>query len=238
MTLAHELAPAESVMGGSWLQSLVVRGPGADVRAFQKAAASREKPEYSTVRPQVRTQRLSLVKLRALLPSRAAKTLSGDVEEPWDLVIEAPRRRKDGSLEVTYRFQLGKSEPDDLIVAVSKIFPRLCFVVGCVAPAVDEQSSRLVLNGRSWRWQLSARRKKTICAKVPKETEDNADEVTWALAEADWAMMDDVVAHWRPRVDKLTARVLGKASARRDTRVASAHRRRSSRTGRAAARSR
>ena len=134
---------------------------------------------------------------------------------------------------MTYGFQLDTSEPDALIVAISKVFPRLCFVVGCVAPNVDEQSSRLMLNGRSWRWQLSARRKKAIWAKVPKETEDNADEVTWALAEADWAMMDDVVAHWRPRVDKLTARVLGKAPARRDTRVASARRRRFSRTVRA-----
>lgn len=132
-------------MGDSWLQRLVVRGPGADVRAFQKAAASRVKPEYRTVRPQVRTQRLSFAKLRALLPSRDARTFSGKVEEPWDLVIEGPRRRMDGSLEVAYGFQLGQSEPDDLIVAVSKIFPRLCFVVGCVAPAVDEQSSRLVL---------------------------------------------------------------------------------------------
>ena len=137
-------------MGDSWLQRLVVRGPASDVTAFQKAAASRDKPEYWTVRPQLRTQRLSFAKLRTLLPSKDARKFSEEPEQPWDLVVEAPRRLKDGSLEVTYKFQLGRSEPDDLIVAVSKVFPRLTFIVGCVAPSVDQQSSGLVYKGQAW----------------------------------------------------------------------------------------
>ena len=70
--------------------------------------------------------------------------------------------------------------------------------------------------GQSWGWHLSARRKRAIWKKrVPEETKDNSDEVTWGLAEADWQMMDEVVAHWRPKMDALMARVLKKDRAAR-----------------------
>ena len=202
-------------MGDSWLQRLVVRGPASEVTAFRSAVASPEKPEYWTVKPACRTQRLSFAKLRSLLPRKQARRFDAELEEPWDLSVDPPRRFKDGSLEVTYRFQLGDSEPDDLIIAVSRLYPRLCFVVGCVAPNVDEQSSLLVHKGHSWGWHLSASRKKAIWKKrVPEETKDNSDEVTWGLAEADWQMMDEVVAHWRPKMNTLMARALQKGPLR------------------------
>jgi len=202
-------------MGDSWLQRLVVRGPVADVTAFQPAVASREKPEYRTIKRECRTQKLSFVKLRALIPG--APEFDDEVEEPWDLSVGRARRLRDGSLELTYRFQLSAFEPDDLIVEVAKVYPRLCFVLGCVAPTVDEQSSRLVHGGRSWGWRLSSRRKEAIWKQlVPEETDDNTDEVLWGEVQADWQMMDEVVAHWRPKMDTLVARVrrLGKAGRR------------------------
>ncbi|MGH7393887.1 MAG: hypothetical protein ACREM3_31175 [Candidatus Rokuibacteriota bacterium] len=180
-------------MGDSWLQKLVVRGPISDVVAFRKAAASGKQPEYWTMDPQSRTLRLSFAKLRDLLPPQDAGKCDADPEEPADLVVEHLRKFRDRSVELTYRFQLAESEPDALIIAVSKAFPRLCFVVGCVAPSVDEQSSCLIHNGRSWRWRLSGRQKKAILATVTEETEENGDEVALARAEADWAMMDEVI---------------------------------------------
>lgn len=197
-------------MSDPWLQNLVVRGPAADVTAFRRAAAGPEKKRGYAAKPRHKTQRLSFARLRGLLPSKQAQRFDPKPEEPWDLACDPREKLKDGSVELTYRFQLARFEPDALIIAVSRLYPRLCFVLGCVAPNVDEQSSRLVHNGRSRMWRLSERHKKALGAKVPEETEENADEVTWALAETDWAMMDEVVAHWRPQMDRLMARVLGK----------------------------
>lgn len=57
--------------------------------------------------------------------------------------------------------------------------------------------------GRVSRWRLPDRIKEAILGDLPAETEDEDDEVAWDLAEADWAMMDTVVDHWRTKVDKL-----------------------------------
>jgi hypothetical protein len=73
----------------SWLQRLVVRGTVADVAAFKKAAASASKPYYLYQRAQLRTQRLSFVRLRASLPQTLAREID-DPQEPWDLVIDHP----------------------------------------------------------------------------------------------------------------------------------------------------
>jgi hypothetical protein len=209
-----------TLMGDSWLQRLVVRGPASEVVAFQCAVASRAKPEYVTVKPACRTQRLSFVKLNRLLPRRRARELEPALEEPWDLVVDPVRRLDDGSREITYKFQLSAFEPEEMVIEVSRLYPRLCFVSGSVAPSVDEQSSVLAHNGRSWKWRLPVRQKNAIWKKmVPEETADNGDEVSWALAEADWKMMDEVVTHWRPRMDILMARMRMK-SGRAQTRVA------------------
>ena len=212
-------------MGDSWLQRLVVRGPAAEVTAFRRAVASREKPEYRTIERECATQKLSFAKLRTLIPGRPVRRFDGEVEEPWDLSVDRARRLKDGSLELTYRFQLSAFEPDDLIVEVAKVYPRLCFVIGCVAPNVDEQSSRLVHGGRSWGWRLSSRRKEAIWKQlVPEETDDNNDELLWGEVQADWQMMDEVVAHWRPKMDTLVARVRRLDKAGRKTPHARRHR--------------
>jgi len=214
-------------MGDSWLQRLVVRGPAAEVAAFERAAASPKKPAYVTVRPACRTQRLSFAKLRSLLPVRQAQRLNEELEEPWDLVVDPVRQCKDGSREVTYKFQLSAFEPEHLIIRVSRLHPRLCFVIGCVAPNVDEQSSLLVHRGQTWQWHLPLRRKNAIWKKlVPEETADNGDEVTWGLTQADWQMMDGVVGHWQPKMDVLMPRVLKEGRPARERGPRSVRRRR------------
>jgi hypothetical protein len=215
----------------SWLQRLVVRGPAAEVRAFQRAVASPAKPIYLTPPTACRRQRLSFAKLRSLLPRQQAPRFPADLEEPWDLVVDPVEQFKDGSRQVMFRFQLSRFEPENLIIEASRLYPELCFVVACVAPHADDQSSVLVHQGRSWCWRLPRRRKNAIWKKlVPEETEDNADEVTFALAEADWQMMDEVVDHWRRKMGKLMARVLAKIGVARNGRRPRAlgHRRRGS----------
>lgn len=196
-------------MADSWLQTLVVRGPRPEVSAFRKAAASRQEAVSWTV-DGVRRQVLSFEKLYAALPTRPLRrVLPAPVEEPWDLVVDRARRMADGTVEITYRFQLKRYDPDDLIVAVSRQYPRLCFVLAAVGPSFDEQSSRFIHSGRSSLWRLPAARKAVIFDAVPEETDDNADEQYWALVEADWAMMEEVVVHWRGRADMLMANLVG-----------------------------
>ena len=191
-------------MGDSWLQRLVVRGSAPDVAAFTRAAGSGERPRYLTVSRPLRTQKLSFEKLKGVLPPTIAGRVAPEPEEPWDLVVEQCRLR-DGTVEVTYKFQLSEFECEPLIVAVSKLYPRLCFVLGCVASFVDQQSSLFIHDGQTWSWDLPSRRKAAIWVKVPEETNDNADQVTRALAEADWAMMDEVVDHWTPKATQAMA---------------------------------
>lgn len=198
-------------MGQSWLQRLVVRGPASEITAFRRAVASPDQPVYVTMKPECRTQRLSFTKMAGLLPRHRVRKFEADIEEPWDLVVEPPRPFKDGSREVTYKFQLSTFEPEELIITVSRLYPWLCFVIGCVACDMEVESSRLVHNGRSWRWRLPVGRGNAIWKKlVPEETEDNSDDVFWGVTEAEWQIMDEVVAHWQPRMDALMARVLKK----------------------------
>jgi hypothetical protein len=195
-------------MGDSWLQRLVIRGPAPAIARFRAAAVGKAKPQYATMKPVRRTQRLSFQKLRSQLPPKLARRHDADLEEPWDLLVDPARRFKDGSLELTYKFQLSRFEPETLIIDVSRVHSQLCLVLGCVAPHVDDQSSLLVHAGRSWRWRLPARHAEAIRSKlVPEATGDNDDEVFWAEAEADWALMDEVVGHWHPKVEALVARI-------------------------------
>ena len=158
-----------------------------------------------------RRRRLSFAKLIGLLPRRDARRFEAELEEPWDLVVEPARQLKDGSRELTYKFQLSAFEPEDLIIRVSRLYPHLYFIIGCVAPSVDAQSSLLVHNGQSWQWRLPVRRKNAIWNKLAHgKTDDNSDELTWGLAEADWQMIDEVVEHWRLKVDTLMGRALKK----------------------------
>jgi hypothetical protein len=190
-------------MSDSWLQRLVVFGPKADVSAFCAAVRSDARLQYRTVERQFNRQKLSFVGLRASLPPGVRRTIQVPDEEPWDLVVERPRRLNHKTVEVTYKFQLSAYEPEALILAASTVYPQLSFVVACVSPADDQQYSFFIHRGKKLCWRLPGRRKSAILRKVPKETEDNGDEVDLALAEADWEMMDAVVDHWQATAHRL-----------------------------------
>jgi hypothetical protein len=190
----------------SWLQRLVVCGHAADVTTFRKAASSSARPSYVTLKPELRAQKLSFTKLLAALPEKLADTIS-EPQEPWDLGVDGPELMADGTTEFAYRFQLDDFTCEDLIVAVSTMYPRLCFVLGTVAPNVDEHSSLMAHSGKVWRWNLSNRLHGIITAKIPEETEENEDDVFWALTQADWEMMDAVVDHWKKKVAKIFSEI-------------------------------
>ena len=136
----------------------------------------------------------------------SARRVAREPEEPWDLIVEQ-HQLSDGTVELIYKFQLSTFACEQLMIAVSKLYPQLCFVLGCVASFVDQQSSMFIHNGQSWSWNLPSRRKAAIWAKVPEETDDNADAVTRALAEADWAMIDEVIGHWTPKATQAMAKL-------------------------------
>src|SRR5262245_9345383 len=171
-----------------WLQRLVVRGPLAELTRFRKVAESSSKPIYLTTTPEHCTQKLSFVRLATLLPIDAPDQRIAP-EEPLDLLAERLKRHPDSTVELSYGFQLSRVEPDALIRAVSRRYPRSCFVLGMVAPSADEQCSSFIQNGKARGWCLPESRKAKIVSRVPEENEDNCDEVDLALAEADWAMM-------------------------------------------------
>jgi hypothetical protein len=194
----------------SWLQRLVVRGLTVDVKAFAKAAAGPGSPAYLTTRVRFRTQKLSFARLLASLPPGLARSIRGELQEPWDLDMDLLHRCRDGSAKLTYYFQLNSFECEDLFVAISKVHARLCFVLGMVAPAGDEQSSLLAHNGKGWLWRMPRKQTESIYAKAANDAdgaEGNEDDDLSAFWEADGRAMDVVVNHWNKKVNQLTAAI-------------------------------
>ena len=103
--------------------------------------------------------------VREIAPLAGAPKLAREIDpnqdglqEPFDLSIDPTERFKDGTIAVTYRFQLSAMEPEKLIIAVSEICPRLCFVLGTVDPASNEASSLLAYKGKASQRRLPTRR--------------------------------------------------------------------------------
>jgi hypothetical protein len=196
-------------LSNDWINRLIVRGPAKDVEAFAKAATDPRILKHQLEKPSNRgPQRgLSFDALLSGLPPSWATPLNREVTNPWDLSVDRPVRLKRGLIERTYRFQLRHYEPDTLLIKVSKQYARLCFVLGWVDPNSDDQASRFIHSGRSVLYRLPERRKRVLHARVPEEGTADASEIFWALAAADWAMMDAVVAHWDKRVASVLRRV-------------------------------
>jgi hypothetical protein len=101
--------------------------------------------------------------------------------------------RKNGKGVKIYRFELRRYEPDLLLTKVSKLFPKLTFILGWVAPNVDEAASKFIRNGIVRRYRMPDDQMGEIRAAKYKEWgEDCLD----ADIEADWAMLDEAVRHW------------------------------------------
>jgi hypothetical protein len=188
-------------LSNDWINRLIVRGPAKDVEAFAKAATDPRILKHQLEKPSNRGPQhgLSFDALLSGLPTSWATRLNREVTNPWDLSVDRPVRLKGELIERTYRFQLRHYEPDTLLIKVSKQYARLCFVLGWVDPNSDDQASRFIHSGHSVLYRLPERRKRVLHARVPAEGTANESEIFWALIEADWAMMDAVVAHWDRR---------------------------------------
>jgi hypothetical protein len=195
-------------MSDSWINRFVVSGPVASVRTFETAAAVTEGPAQTS---------LSFARLLQLLPEDERGNFDEPVE-PWhdtgdsfSDAVEPPEeesRQAPDWLELTYRFVLDRHDTDPLLIRTSALFPTLCFVLGWVAPNVDEQRSRFIHNGDTDTYELSDDQAESIRAEnylrygTPPATahESDDDNLLWAEIEADWAMLDVVVEHWEPQV--------------------------------------
>lgn len=130
------------------------------------------------------------------MPATARERVSQVEEEPDDLNSERLVSRKNGNGEKIYRFMLSSYDPALLLIYVSKHFPRLCFILGCVAPNIDEAASKFITNGKARRYTMSSKRRREI--RVNKYNEWGEDCLD-ADIEADWVMLDAVVARWNTK---------------------------------------
>ncbi len=172
-------------MGDSWLHRLVVRGPERFVAEFRRASEAKGI--------------LSFAKMRESLPRGVAGRLGRVLQEPAGLEVDANERGPDGRVEISYRFQLSHFECEGLIREMSRAHQEVAFILGTIAPDVDEQSSMLAFGGRVWRWELPEKRKSALLHQFAPDEEASILD----LAEADWSMMDEVVRHWDDKVSAL-----------------------------------
>jgi hypothetical protein len=197
-------------MSDPWINRLVVSGPVDEVRRFQDCAAT-GKPQSATA--------LSFKKLQALVHEDDRVGLDKPVD-PWDDSNKsnpdgvgpphAEARHHPGFMDLEYNFSLVRFEPDDLLVQVSRLFPRLCFVLGWVAPANDEAGSRFIQNGDVLeRWLSDAERESLrddayrrlgLDPDYGSTAPPDDNEALWADWEGDWAQLQAVVECWADTV--------------------------------------
>lgn len=109
-----------------------------------------------------------------------------------------------GIVRRIYRFEQARYEPDELLVGLWARYPRLCFVLGWMAPDIEE-ASKLIHKGTARRYDLSAKRKDEIYPDL--DDEENEDVAFRRAAEADWVAIDEVVAHWAGTVRLILGRI-------------------------------
>ena len=180
-------------MSDPWINRLVVTGPVKNVKVFAKAATGFQSPEFGSRSKKPVKLLLSFTALYNLLPTKAQKRVPEIEDEPADLISERLVTRKNGKAEKIYRFQLSRYEPDLLLRQVSKLFPCLTFILGWVAPNVDEAASKFIRNGTILRYIMSGDRRSDIRVSKYKEWGEDCLDADW---EADWLMLDEVVEHW------------------------------------------
>ena len=109
-------------------------------------------------------------------------------------------------------FQLHRGDLEAFLVQISRVFPRLCFILGTVEPSLDQEESCFVHDGRKQSWTLPASQKEKLRAAVPEETDDNEDDVFWALVWTDWAILDALVDHWASTAATTRVRIAASCS--------------------------
>ena len=205
-------------MPDTWINTLVVSGPAAEVAAFRSAVTDSDaKPVTS----------LSFRRLEACLSGEERADLDAPME-PWnDWVADADSvgppeehvRPEPGMLGLEYDFSLARYEPDELLIRASRKYQNLCFVLGWVAPSNDEHRSRFIHSGRTQMYDAPDARVDRLRSKAYRRNGldyeaaiENGDFDLSADIEGDWAVLRAVVAHWNGKVHR-TLRALHDASA-------------------------
>jgi hypothetical protein len=190
-----------------WINHFVVVGPIDDVRAFVRAAVGSQPPDWDSSSTKPVRLSLSFSAFYKRLPPSAKRRVPEVESEPYELNSDRMVLRKDGHAEKTYRFELSHYEPDLLLTEVSKLFPRLCFILGWVAPNVDEAASKFIRAGKVRLHRMSDSRREEIREGKCKEWGEDSFE---ADIEGDWVMLDEIVEHWTPTVTATLKEVKGK----------------------------
>ena len=180
-------------MSDQWINRLVVSGPVGDVRGLARGATGFDAQTLGLPFRNAKKLSLSFRTLYNLLPARARKGVPRVEEEPGDLTCKRLMLGPNGSARKSYSFVLRRYEPDTLFIGISRLFPRLCFILGWVAPNIDEAASKFIKNGKAKRYNMPAKRRGEIRSCKYKEWGEDCLGADW---EADWLMLDEVISHW------------------------------------------
>ena len=183
-------------------------GPRHDIVRFRRAATANRTATSEG-------SSFSYRRLARTLP--AGTPLDGDLLDGYlhDLVVEPTQSLEHGMAELTYKFQLKWGNLETFLVQLSSVNTTLCFILGTVEPSVGRQVICFVHRGHIQTWDLPESEQDNILLNVPEEsddaTQDERNEIFWALVEADWAMLDAVVDHWTDTAAKTLATIAADA---------------------------
>jgi hypothetical protein len=191
-------------MSDMTLCRLVVSGAAVDVKRFIRAAAT-PKPKDKDAGP-LSFQRLYPVSDEDDL----AKAHAVQAQEPVDCARWPIENVGAARARVDYAFQTKLDEPHGLVRHVSNHFPRLDFLLGAVAPAVDQANCWYFRGGQGKNWKMPDRRRVEIRRRVWKNAGlDLQDEGNLTVdIEGDHAMMEQVVARWTPARKRAALRAM------------------------------
>jgi hypothetical protein len=96
--------------------------------------------------------------------------------EPWDdwntsnpdgvNPPQAQARQDSRFMDLEYNFSLVRFDPEPLLVRVSELFPHVCFVLGWVAPSVDQAAGKFIHNGEMLEYWLGDSERESLRAEA------------------------------------------------------------------------
>lgn len=180
---------------------LVVSSAHKDVRRFvREARPARDSSE--AWRGDGAPVALSFQRLMPIVEDQNASDIYGTPwHEPEEVTRSHVERVTSSRARVTYGFVTKWAEPHLLIRDVSRRYPSLDFVVGAVAPAVDEANSWYFRAGRGRNWKMGGRERNRIRSEAYRRNgiTDPNDADLWDDVVADHALMRRWWRAGRPR---------------------------------------
>ena len=180
------------------LCALVIEGSPVEVRRFVTLA----RPRRGSSQPRD-SYYCDLLSFHRLDPRADDEDLSVIYGTPSPEPMDCTRTRlkQIGSrARVEYRFLTKWSEPYVLFQRVSKGFPQLEFLLGAVAPAVDETNCWYFHQGRARNWKMPGHRRTAIRREAYRAEglDIEEDDDLGVDVEGDHLMMNEALAHWTP----------------------------------------